>query len=69
MHIEIVFGLALLLLTFWEFRRGETDTLILFDWWLWFDIDRESHPLIYWCIIGAQTAIGIGMVIQGLIKA
>jgi hypothetical protein len=58
----------LLLLTLWQVRQGETDTIMLFDWWVWFDIDREKCPVIYWCIIGAQAGLGVGLTLHGIFK-
>jgi hypothetical protein len=69
MHIEMVLGIALLLYTLWQVRQGETDTIFLFDWWLWFDISREKNPIIFWCCIFAQTSAGVGLVIHGFIKS
>ena len=66
MNFFVVLGIVLLLVTFWEFRRGESDTIFLLDWWLWFDVSQSKTPLLYWLAIAAQAIAGIVLIVKGL---
>ena len=66
MNFLVLLGIALLLLTYWEYRRDETDTVLIFEWWAWFDVSRASFPLFYWTILTVQAVAGVVLIIQGL---
>ena len=66
MNFFVVLGIVLLLVTFWEFRRGESDTIFLLDWWLWFDVSQAKTPVLYWMALAAQAIAGIVLIVKGL---
>nr|WP_086937398.1 hypothetical protein [Thaumasiovibrio occultus] len=68
MHwLLIIIGAFLLLLTLWDYRNEETDTIWILDTWFWFDIRRESFPMLYWCILAIQAVSGLGLIGYGII--
>lgn len=66
MNFLTLMGVALLGITYWDYRKEETDTIFILDWWVWFDVSRASFPLLYWLIIVAQIVGGFGLVFWGL---
>lgn len=66
MGFLILFGVILLAITYWDYQKEETDTMILFDW-AWFDVNKAEHPEIFKAIIYIQTVIGIGMIVVGIL--
>ncbi|GEM_PF-3183486 len=65
--ILIALGVLLLALTAKEFFDGETDTLYLLDWdWIWFDLYRHKHPILFNAALIAQLIAGIGLIGSGL---
>ncbi len=67
MDFLILFGVILLAITYWDSQREETDTVLLLEWWAWFDVSKEEHPTLFKTIIYIQTIIGIGMIVVGLL--
>ena len=65
MNIAIVLGLALIALTIWDLLKEETDTILVLDWWGWFDVSKASHPIAYWLIIAFQFGLGVYFLYQG----
>jgi hypothetical protein len=66
MNSFIFWGIALLVVTVWEYQREKTNTLFLFKWWLRWDISRHSFPLLYWFILLAQTVGGVFLIFHGI---
>lgn len=66
MNTMVLIGIGVLFLTAWDFFRDETDTLLIFDRWPWFDISRQSSPLTFWVIIIIQIGIGLSLIFKGL---
>ena len=66
MGILILIGIILLVVTYIDNQREGTDAMILLDWAL-FDINKEEHPTLFKSIIYIQTAIGIGMIVVGIL--
>lgn len=60
-----VLAAVLLLITYRDYHHDETDTMFLFDWWLWFDVSRADTPLLFWACIGAQLIAAFGLIICG----
>lgn len=69
----IIFGILLLLLTFYEYIREEADSLLLFDffldWFLPFDFSRTNSPLCYWMILISQAIIGLFLIAIGVVDS
>jgi hypothetical protein len=65
MNIYFILAGILLALTYWDYKKDETDTIFLLDWWIWFDISRENAPVIYWACMAAQIFTAIGLIICG----
>lgn len=61
-------GIALLVITFWDYQKDKTNTVFLFDRWLKFDVSRSSSPLLYWLILIAQTIGGVFLIFLGIVK-
>jgi len=66
MNTMVLIGIGVLLLTAWDFFRDETNTILIFDRWSWFDISRQSSPLTFWVIIIIQIGIGLSLIFKGL---
>ncbi|MEO0509990.1 MAG: hypothetical protein AAF065_09040 [Verrucomicrobiota bacterium] len=65
--ILIALGIVLLALTAKEFFDGESDSIYLLDWdWIWFDLSRHEHPLLYNAALTAQVVAGIGLIGSGI---
>jgi hypothetical protein len=60
MYIYFILAAVLLVITYWDYRRAETDTVFLLEWWAWFDVSRSSWPTLYWLCISVQL---IGVVV------
>lgn len=56
---------VLLYITYRDLCHAESDTIFLLDWWIWFDVSRDSYPLLYWACIGAQLIAVIGLLVFG----
>ncbi len=65
MNFLTLLGVVLLAITYWDYRKEETDTVFILDWWAWFDVSRASFPLLYWLIILAQIVGGITLIFYG----
>lgn len=65
MNIYFILAAIILALTYWDYKKEESDTIFLLDWWVWFDVSRENSPLLYWACIGAQLVAAIGLIIFG----
>jgi hypothetical protein len=61
-----VLGIALLVITFWDYQKDKTNTVFLFEWWAWFDVSRSSSPSLYWMILAAQTIGGVFLIFSGI---
>ncbi len=65
-YVLIFAGLVILYLTYLDYCKSETDTIFILDWWLWFDVHRNSFPLLFWIIIIIQTVFAIGLIMTGV---
>ena len=65
MNIYFILAVIILVLTYWDYQKDETDTIFLLDWWIWFDVSRGNHPMLYWACIAAQIFAAIGLIICG----
>ncbi len=62
-------GLVILGFAWHDYHEGESDTIFLLDWdWIWFDLDRESHPVLYWVAIAAQVTAGLTAISVGVVS-
>jgi len=61
-----ILGLALLLITWYDYRRDET---AIYVWGFSLDIDRDNHPLIFWGAMAFNCIAGLWLVIYGLLRA
>ena len=66
MNFYFIMAAILLGITYWDYRRDETDTIFLLDWWAWFDISRGSWPVLYWLCLTAQIIGAITLIVCGL---
>ena len=65
--ILIALGIGLLVWTYYEYQNGESDTIYLLDWdWVWFDVNRVDHPLLFKAALIAQVIAGLGMIGAGI---
>jgi len=69
LNFLIIAGIVLLVLTYWDYQKDETDTIFILEWWIWFDVSRESLPLLYWAILLIQFCAGIVLIFQGLFNS
>ncbi|RZF83010.1 MULTISPECIES: hypothetical protein [Pseudoalteromonas] len=69
MYFLVFLGLVVLAITYWDYRKEETDTVLLLDWWVWFDVSKARFPVLYWLIITLQSAGGLALVLYGLINS
>jgi hypothetical protein len=59
-------GIALLVVTVWEYQTEKTNTLFLFKSWLRYDISKSKLPWLYWFILMAQTVGGVFLILHGI---
>lgn len=65
--VLILCGLFFLACSWWDLHRGETALFgWLLGWFGWADISRDDWPLLFWLIVGAQTAFGLIAIGLGL---
>ncbi|BFM09417.1 hypothetical protein [Halioxenophilus aromaticivorans] len=64
--IYIFLALVLFFITYLDYRRAETDTICLLDWWSWLDVSRASMPTLFWVCLMAQLAMAIFLLAIGL---
>ena len=65
MNIFFILAAILLALTYWDYRKDESDTIFLLDWWIWFDVSRGNSPILYWFCLASQLMAAIGLLICG----
>ncbi|MFK8013628.1 MAG: hypothetical protein AB8B80_16435 [Marinicellaceae bacterium] len=58
-------GKLLFTITYWDYQKDETNTIFLLDWWIWFDVTRENHLVLFWACKAAQIFAAIGCIICG----
>lgn len=64
--ILVTIGFVIIALTVWDIKRGDADSIFIFEP-LWFlDFERNRFPLIFWAIIIAQFILGLYCIIVGL---
>ena len=66
MNSFIFWGIALLVVTVWEYQSEKTNTLFLFKWWLRYDISKYKYPWLYWFVLMVQTVGGIFLILHGI---
>ncbi len=64
----VVAGMFVLGMTWWDYRREEADTLLLFDWMWWWEFRRSEYPAIFWLLILGQACVGAGLILGGLLS-
>lgn len=66
MNSFIFWGIALLVVTVWEYQSEKTNTLFLFKWWLRYNISKYKYPRLYWFVLMVQTVGGIFLILHGI---
>ncbi len=65
MNFYFILAAVLLGLTYWDYRKDETDTIFLLDWWVSFDVSRSSWPSLYWACISTQLVGVVVLIVCG----
>ncbi len=60
----IIVGLALLLITWYDYRRDET---AIYLWGFSLGVDRDNHPLIFRAAIALNSILGLWALAYGLL--
>ncbi len=61
----ILVGFGLLVFAWVDYARDETD---IFVYGLRLGIERDDYPLLFWGLLLVQGAVGLGLLVTGLVK-